>query len=262
MIEIAELLNLKGKTAVVTGAVGIGFGIAYRLAEAGASVVLASLYQEEVDESVKKLSEKGFRVTGVKCDVSNEEEVRGMVGTAINSYGAIDILVNNAGIYPLVPISKMTTADFEKVIDVNLKGVFLCTKYVSEQMINKGNGGKIINVTSVDALHPSSVGLAHYDASKHGVWGFTKNAALELAQYKIWVNAIAPGAILTPGVEKSQPTDGQVDKNTLANFLAKVPMGRMGEIDEIGKAALFLASNMSSYMTGAQMVVDGGRLLS
>lgn len=260
MIEIGGLLNLKGKTAIVTGAVGIGFGIAYRLVEAGASVVLASLYQEEVEESVMKLKEKGFAVEGVKCDVSSEGEVKAMIETTITRYGGVDILVNNAGIYPSVPISKMTSADFEKVIDVNLKGVFLCTKYVSEQMINKGNGGKIINVTSIDALHPSSVGLAHYDASKHGVWGFTKNAALELAPHKIWVNAVAPGAIMTPGVEKQQPKEA--DQNALANFMAKVPMGRMGESDEIGKVVLFLASDMSSYMTGAQIVVDGGRLLS
>lgn len=260
MIEITELLNLKGKIVIVTGAVGIGFGIAYRLGEAGASVVLGSLYQEEAEESVKKLTEKGFTAMAVKCDVSKEDEVRRMVETAINSYGAIDILVNNAGIYPSVPISKMTSVDFEKVIDVNLKGVFLCTKYVSEEMINKGNGGKIINVTSIDALHPSSVGLAHYDASKAGAWGFTRNAALELAPHKIWVNAVAPGAIMTPGVEKLQPKDA--DKNTLNDFMAKVPMRRMGESDEIGKVVLFLASDMSSYMTGAQIVVDGGRLLS
>jgi len=260
MIENRELLNLKGKTAIVTGAVGIGFGIAYRLAEAGVSVVLASLYQEEAEESVQKLTEKGFTATAVRCDVSCEEEVRKMVEETVSSYGAIDILVNNAGIYPLIPISKMTTTDFEKVIDVNLKGVFLCTKYVSEKMIKSGNGGRIVNVTSIDAIHPSSIGLAHYDASKHGVWGFTKNAALELAPHKIWVNAVAPGAIMTPGVEKLQPKD--TDKNTLTDFMSKVPMGRMGEADEIGKVVLFLASDMSSYMTGAQIVVDGGRLLS
>lgn len=255
----SELLNLKGKTAIVTGAVGIGFGIAYRLAEAGASVVLASLYLEEAEESVKRLTEEGFTATAVKCDVSIEEDVRGMVEEAVGVYGRIDILVNNAGIYPSIPISEMGLSDFRKVIDVNLYGVFLCTKYVSEVMIKNG-GGKIINVTSIDALHPSSVGLAHYDASKHGVWGFTKNVALEFAPHKIWVNAIAPGAILTPGVEKLQPKGGE--KSAVADFLAKVPMGRMGESDEIGKVALFLASDMSSYMTGAQIVVDGGRLLS
>lgn len=140
------------------------------------------------------------------------------------------------------------------------------TKKVSEVLIRQGNGGKIINVTSIDALHPSSVGLAHYDASKHGVWGFTKNVALELSPHKIWVNAIAPGGINTPGVEAIQKTIKDAGSIDLAKvqeeFIAKVPMRRMGEADEIGKVALFLASDMSSYMTGSQIVVDGGELLS
>jgi 2-deoxy-D-gluconate 3-dehydrogenase len=121
-------------------------------------------------------------------------------------------------------------------------------------MIDQGGGGRIINVTSIDALHPSMVGLAAYDASKHGAWGFTKNAALELAPHGIRVNAIAPGGIKTPGV-------GDVDEAKMAAFTQMIPMGRMGEADEIALAALFLASDMSSYMTGSQIVVDGGRLL-
>ncbi len=119
----------------------------------------------------------------------------------------------------------------------------------------------LINVTSIDAIHPSMIGLAHYDASKHGVWGFTKNAALELAKDNIWVNAIAPGGIATPGVAAmSQGASADMEEATKA-FLANIPMHRFGDPDEIGKAALFLASDMSSYMTGSQVVVDGGALL-
>ncbi|PJC82759.1 SDR family oxidoreductase, partial [Candidatus Roizmanbacteria bacterium CG_4_8_14_3_um_filter_35_14] len=138
------------------------------------------------------------------------------------------------------------------------------SKYTSEQMIKQGKGGKIINITSIDALHPSMIGLAHYDASKHGVWGFTKNLALELAPHKIWVNAVAPGGISTPGMQKMQGTlpPGIDMKKVLEVFLNKIPMHRMGEPDEIGKVVLFLASEMSSYMTGSQIVVDGGVLLS
>ncbi len=132
-------------------------------------------------------------------------------------------------------------------------------------MIKRGNGGKIINITSIDALHPSFIGLAHYDASKHGIWGFTKNVALELAPHNIWVNAIAPGGILTPGVEKLQRSmtlPAGVDMKTmLDSFMTKIPMSRLGDPDDIGKVALFLASDMSSYMTGTQIVVDGGVLL-
>lgn len=261
-----RLLDLSGKTAIVTGAVGIGFGIAYRLAEAGTNIIIASRNQQEAETSAKQLTDKGWKAKAVQADVSHEEDVKRMVADAITTFGGIDILVNNAGIYPSTPVSNMTLSEFENVLAVNLKGVFLCTKYAAEQMIKQGRGGKIINITSIDALHPSSVGLAHYDASKHGVWGFTKNVALELAAHKIWVNAIAPGGILTPGVEKLQksiPVPQGVDMaKLLETFLAKIPMRRLGEPDEIGKVALFLASEMSSYMTGSQIVVDGGVLLS
>lgn len=133
-------------------------------------------------------------------------------------------------------------------------------------MISKNHGGKIINITSIDALHPSSIGLAHYDASKHGVWGFTKNSALELAPHKIWVNAIAPGGIITPGVQKLQQSmqmpSGVDMKKVLDAMVAKIPMKKLGDPDDIGTVALFLASDMSSYMTCSQIVVDGGVLLA
>ncbi len=267
MILINKLLDLSGKTAIVTGgAMGIGLGISARLGEAGANVMIANRTEEDSKKAVEELTAKGFKVRSIKTDVSVEDDVKKMVAETISSFGSIDILVNNAGIYPSIPVSQMTLSDFDKVLSINLKGVFLCTKYVSEQMIKQGNGGKIINITSIDALHPSSIGLAHYDASKHGVWGFTKNVALELAPHKIWVNAIAPGGVLTPGVQKLQaamPTLQGVDMNKMMEtFLAKIPMHRMGEPDDIGKVALFLASDMSSYMTGSQIVVDGGVLLS
>ncbi len=266
-LSLDKLFDLSGKTAIVTGgALGIGFGIAYRLAEAGANVVIADLKEEEAQKSEQGLSSKGFKAKVIKVDVSDEEGVKTMIGKAVNAFGSVDILVNNAGIYPNITLSQMSLADFDRVLSVNLKSVFLCTKYVSEQMIKQGMGGKIINITSIDAIHPSSIGLAHYDASKHGVWGFTKNVALELAPHKIWVNAIAPGGILTPGVQEFQKkTDipaGVDTSKMMETFLAKIPMHRMGEADDIGKAALFLASEMSSYMTGAQIVVDGGVLLS
>lgn len=263
----SNLLDLTGKVAIVTGgAVGIGLGIVTRLAEAGAAVMIADCSLEDSQKTVADLSQKGFKVAAKTTDVSSEEDVKNLVEETVKVFGAVDILVNNAGIYPNIPLSQMTSQDFEKVIKVNLEGCFLTTKYVSEQMIKQGKGGKIINVSSIDALHPSMIGLAAYDASKHGLWGFTKNTALELAQHKIWVNAIAPGGIVTPGVAKLQaaaPKDPNVDmKAMIEAFLAKIPMHRMGEPDDIGKVALFLASEMSSYMTGSQIVVDGGALLS
>ncbi|OGF65934.1 SDR family oxidoreductase [Candidatus Giovannonibacteria bacterium RIFCSPLOWO2_02_FULL_43_11b] len=254
---ISELMNLGGKTAIVTGgAMGIGLGIASRLAEAGANVLIADLDEKEGEKSAD-----GKRVKFLKTDVSQEDDIKKMIETAVKEFGSLDIIVNNAGIYPQKPVSQMTKEDFDKVMSVNLRSVFLCTREASNQMISQGKGGKIINITSIDALHPSMIGLAHYDASKHGVWGFTKNSALELAEHKIWVNAIAPGGIATPGIAKMSPAGANMEK-FLEVFLAKIPMRRMGDPDDIGKVALFLASDLASYMTGSQIVVDGGVLLS
>lgn len=266
-VLINNLLNLQDKTAIVTGgALGIGYGISYRLAEAGANVVIANRTLEEGEKAVSILTQKGWKAKAIRTDVSLESDVKTLVEQTVSLFGSVDILVNNAGVYPSIPVSQMTLEDFDKVLSINLKGVFLTTKYCSEQMIKAGKGGKIINVTSIDALHPSSVGLAHYDSSKHGVWGFTKNVALELAPHHIWVNAVAPGGITTEGTKRLQaamPMPQGVDMNKVMEaFMAKIPMRRMGEPDDIGKVVLFLASDMSSYMTGSQIVVDGGVLLS
>ncbi len=262
-----DLLNLTGKTAIVTGgAAGIGFGIAARLAEAGAHVTIADLKAEAATAAAGKLTGLGFKAAAIPTDVSKEEDVNKMVDQTVQTFGSVDILVNNAGIYPNIMVLNMTAADFDKVLAVNLRSVFLTTKKVAEVMIEQGKGGKIINITSIEALHPSSAGLAHYDASKHGLWGFTKNSALELAPHQITVNAIAPGGITTEGtkeIQKSMQVPAGVDMSKMMEaFMAKIPLKRMGEPDDIGKVALFLASDMSSYMTGSQIVVDGGVLLS
>lgn len=266
MEPFSKLLDLSGKGAIVTGgAKGIGKAIAYRLAEAGAKVLIADIDEQTANETADELKAKGYSAKAIKTDVSNEADIQAMVAKCVDSFGSVDILVNNAGIYPNKPISEMGKDEFDRVMNVNLESVFLSTKHVSEQMKKSGNGGKIINITSIDALHPSMVGLAHYDASKHGVWGFTKNSALELAPHRIWVNAVAPGGIVTPGVaemQKQQKLPEGVDpKKAIEAFMSKIPMHRMGEPDEIGKVVLFLASDMSSYMTGSQIVVDGGALL-
>lgn len=265
MNKINELLNLSGKSAVVTGgAKGIGFGISYRLAEAGANVLIVDIDEIAGQKAAEELTSQGWKAKALSIDVSEETDVMRMIELCKETFGGLDILVNNAGIYPSMPISDMSSKDFDKVLHVNLHSVFLTTKYAAEVMKSAG-GGKIINVSSIDAIHPSMVGLAHYDASKHGMWGFTKNSALEFAKDKIWINAIAPGGIQTPGVEAMQSGQKSADFDQAAMieaFLNKIPMHRMGEPDEIGKVALFLASDMSSYMTGEQIVVDGGALLS
>ncbi len=246
---LAELLDLSGKAAIVTGgAMGIGFAIASRLAEAGAKVLVADKDAAAAEAAAAKIGAVAFG-----ADVSDEAQVEAMVAKAAEELGGVDVLVNNAGIYPVKPTLDSTKEDFEKILHTNLMGAFFAAKAAAKRMIAQGRGGTIINITSIDALHPSFVGLAFYDASKHGLWGFTKNLALELAPHNIRVNAIAPGGVATPGTGM-----GKVS----ADFLAKIPMHRMADADEIGKVALFLASDMASYMTGSQVVVDGGTLLA
>lgn len=254
---LAELIDLTGRTAIVTGAaMGIGQGIARRLHEAGANVVIADLDLATAQQTAGEIAaQRAGSVLAVHTDVSDADSVKDLIEATVGGFGGLDILVNNAGIYPMVPLSDLDAATFRRVLDVNLTGLFLCTKAASARMIEQGRGGRIVNVTSIDALHPSMVGLAHYDASKHGAWGFTKNIALELAPHGICVNAVAPGGIVTPGT-------GVTDQDQLQAFAAMIPMGRMGVPDDIGRTALFLASDLASYMTGTQIVVDGGRLLA
>lgn len=226
-----ELLDLRGRTAIVTGgAMGIGRGVVERLSEAGASVVVADADLEAAEATCAELTEHGRSVMAMYADVGDPDDVHRLVADTVGWRGGVDILVNNAGIFPNVPVLEMGPDDFDRVLRVNLRGV----------------------------------GLAHYDASKHGVWGFTKNLALELAPHHIWVNAVAPGAIATPGVAATMHSDepGGDDGSMLEAFLAQVPMGRIGAPDDIARVVLFLASDLASYVTGTQVVVDGGRLLS
>lgn len=261
--KVYELLDLTDKVAIVTGgAKGIGYAIASRLAEAGANVLIADIDGKAASAAAQKLEGRGLVVQHIVINVASEAGVKDMLATCGNVFGALDVLVNNAGIYPSQPLSHMSEVDFERVMRINLRSVFLTTKYASQVMAESG-GGKIINITSIDALHPSMTGLSHYDASKHGVWGFTKNTALELAPLNIQVNAIAPGGVMTEGVEAMSRDASAVRLADLQRvFAEKIPMHRMGDADEIGKVALFLASDMSSYMTGSQVVVDGGALLA
>ncbi len=263
-IPLNNLINLTGKRAIVTGgAMGIGFAISCRLAEAGATILIADTNDEAAQKAVEELTSYGYKAHFIECNVSKEEKVQDMVDIAVREMGGIDILVNNAGIYPQIPLAQMTGNDFEQVIAVNLKGAFLCSREVSQRMIAQKQGGCIINIASIDAVHPSSKGLTAYDASKGGVLMLTKSLALELGQHDIRVNAIAPGGILTEGLRTLlgglSPEQG---KAQLKAFMARMGLGRMGRADDIGRVALFLASDLASYMTGSFIVVDGGFLLS
>ncbi|MEO2139180.1 MAG: SDR family NAD(P)-dependent oxidoreductase [Thermoleophilia bacterium] len=253
-----DLMRLDGRVALVTGAGrGIGRAIAMRLAEAGAAVAVADLDADAALQVTEAVRAAGGTAEAAPADVSDEADVKTLVRACGEQMGGLDVLVNNAGIFPMRPVLEMATADFDRVLSVNLRGAFLCTREAALAMVEQGRGGSIVNVTSVDALHPSMVGLAHYDASKHGMWGFTKNVALELAPHGIRVNAVAPGGVLTEGVREM----GAGTDEVVAAFAERVPLQRMGDPDDIARAVLFLAVPMSAYMTGSQVVVDGGLLL-
>ncbi|MCX8126177.1 MAG: SDR family oxidoreductase [Dehalococcoidia bacterium] len=264
---ISELVSLKGKCAVVTGgAAGIGLAVVSRFAEAGAAVVMADVDRMKGEKAAQELSTRGYSAFFVPCDVSNDREVEGMVDSAVKLMGGVDILVNNAGIFPFSLMEALTPELFEKVLAVNLKGAFVCSREVARRMVERKSGGVIINIASIDAIRPSKPGLAAYDASKGGLWSLTKSLALELAPHRIRVNAIAPGGVMTEGVRRTM-TQGSSGapadmKAWLKEFLSRTALRRMGTPDEVARVALFLACDLSAYMTGSLVVVDGGQLIS
>lgn len=265
LTPLSKLINLEGKTAVITGgARGIGLAITRRLAEAGARVIIADTDTGEAKNAVIQLASQEADAHYVKCDVTVEAEVKQTIDNTVNKIGSsIDILVNNAGIYPRKFLEAMTGEDFQKVISVNLSGTFLCSRYAAEAMISQGKGGCIINIASIEALHPSSTGMSAYDASKGGVLMLTKSMASELGKHDIRVNAIAPGAIKTRGMlSQTSPSGDRSQLKELKSFLSRISLGRLGDADDIARTALFLASDMAEYITGEMIIVDGGYLIS
>jgi 3-oxoacyl-[acyl-carrier protein] reductase len=236
----------KNKTVIVTGAgKGIGKGIALAFAKEKYNVVVSDVDMEACQETAEEI---GANSLAVKCDVSNKADVDNLINEASKKFKNIDVLVNNAGIYPFVTFDKMTEKDWDKVLDVNLKSIFLTSKAVLRAM---SSGGRIINISSIASL-VGFEGLVHYCASKGGINGMIRALALELAPKKITVNAVAPGAIDTPGATSA------MDEKTRKQTIALIPWARYGMPEDIANAVVFLASEKSDYITGQVITVDGG----
>lgn len=262
--SLAALLDLSGKVALVTGsAQGFGFACARRLAEAGAAVVLADRRPDRLDAAREVLTGAGHTVATAAGDVSVEADVDRLVDTAVDRFGRLDVLVNNAGVFSNFLLEHLAPAEFQRILDVNVGGAFLCIRAAAARMREQGDGGSIVNMSSIDAIHPSGSGLSHYGTSKHAIWGLTKSMALELGPDGIRVNAIAPGPSLTEGavefVEAGAPEGIDVDAQWAA-YAARIPLRRLAHPDDVARTALFLASDLGSYVNGAQIVVDGGLL--
>jgi 2-dehydro-3-deoxy-D-gluconate 5-dehydrogenase len=263
---LSRLIDLDEKTALVTGAAqGFGFACARRLAEAGAAVVLADWKAGRVQAAAARLEEAGARAKAVHGDVGDERDVERLIGTAVEAFGGLEILVNNAGVFSNYLLASLEAEEFRHLLRVNVEGVYLCTRAAVAQMRRQGRGGSIVNVTSIDAVHPTSLGMAHYTTTKHAIWGFTKAMALELGPEGIRINAVAPGPSLTEGtveyIEAGAPEGIDIEAQW-ARAAERVPMRRWADPDEIGRVALFLASDLASYVHGAQIVVDGGYLVA
>ena len=244
-------MNFTDRTAVVTGGSrGIGRAVCLELARRGAHVALCYAGNEAAaKETVAACEAEGARAMAVRCDVSDESQVKALMDAALKEFGRIDILVNNAGITRDGLLMTMKEADFDAVLDANLKGAFLCMKAVSRPMM-KQRSGRIVNLSSVVGLR-GNPGQANYAASKAGLIGLTKSAARELASRGITVNAVAPGFIDTD-------MTAALPEAARAALLASIPAGRLGRAEEVARTVAFLASEASAYLTGQVLAVDGG----
>lgn len=241
-------------TALVTGAAkGMGRAAAQAFADAGAAVTISDIDEPGLAAFADALTAAGAKVRVVRCDVSDEAQVQAMVEQTVETFGRLDFACNNAGIQvPAMDLADQPSSDFDRVTGINLRGVWSCMKYELQQMRKQGSGA-IVNCSSIGGL-VGNPQLGAYHASKHGVLGLTKSAAIEVAAAGIRVNAVCPGTIDTPMVASMKESDPEA----MAGFIAKQPIGRLGEAEEVAAAVLWLCSDGASFVIGQAIVVDGG----
>ena len=253
-VPVSDLLNFSKKTCIVTGSSrGIGASICKRFADAGANIVVNYSSDKSAAEQIaNQVRDFGCKAIVVKADVSSKVQVQKLFHVTLETFDTVDILVNNAGLYPHSSLVNMTEEEWDTVIGVNLKGMALCSQEAGKIMIEKGKGGRIINITSIESFLPL-LGHSHYVSSKGAALMFTKSAALEFGPYGITVNAVAPGLINAPELSNRAP-------DLIERYIQRTPLKRIGEPIEVADACLFLASKMASWITGHTLSVEGGLL--
>ena len=250
-----DTTELAGKVAIVTGAgQGMGYAVAHRLAAAGASLVVNDVNVAAAEQTADALSAAGYAASAVPGDVASSEDVRGIVAAALDRYGSIHILINNAGVLRPTAVIDIEESEWDLVVNVNLKGTYLCSRAVLPAMQAAG-WGRIVNFSSTAGKNVSTVGGAHYTAAKAGVLGFTRHLAKEAAPYGITVNAVCPGLIDTEMVRATIS-----DEQTSA-YAASFPIARLGLPAEVAELVAFLASDRAAYITGASLDINGGDLM-
>ena len=256
---LGELQSLGGRVAVVTGgAIGIGEASCRRLGEAGANVVVADRNFEAAAATAASITKHhGNECVAVAADVLDRKTVASAAEAAVSRWGRLDIWVNNAGIYPAASLIEMTDEQWDQTLDVNLKGTFIGAQEAARTMIAGGRPGVIVNMSSISGLRSSRGMRGHYVSSKHGVIGLTKSLAVELGPHRIRALAVAPGTIVTPGIEAES---GNNPERTAAiqEMGRSFPLGRLGTSDDIARVVLFCASDMSMFMTGSVLIAEAG----
>lgn len=248
------LTSIKDRSVIVTGgSKGIGKGIAQVFAKQGAKVMIASRGEEAGKAAAKEMSDAGGNAEFCQCDVSDWDSVQNMIKTTVDRFGSLDVLCANAGFFPQTKMVDMDPSEWDQVLATNLKSAFLCVKAAIPQFEQQG-GGRVVLTSSITGPITGFPGWTHYGASKAGQLGFLRTACMEMSRYNVTVNAVLPGNIYTEGLQ-------DLGQDYLDTMAASIPLKRLGDVADIGNAALFFASDEAGYITGQTIVVDGGQTL-